>query len=339
LTGVETLPWSWYTDPEILRREQETIFRRAWQYAGPAEHVAEPQTFFTCRVGDIPIVVVRDGDGELRAFVNVCRHRGSIVAEGRGRRATLQCGYHAWTYALDGTLRSAPRAEREQGFEGSDLTLVPAAVESWGPFVFVNPDADAPPLADVLGRLPDVIPDVESLRFHHRSEYELAANWKIACENYLECYHCPVAHPAFSNVVDVHPDAYVLEASETYWSQFARLRDDAAAPGGQFHLIFPNVKLNIYPGPSNLAIGPVLPLGPEQTEGYLDYYFPPDRDEASISDLIAFDDQVGREDARLVESVQRGVRSGVIAHGRLLPESEQLVAAFQQRVAEALHSK
>jgi phenylpropionate dioxygenase-like ring-hydroxylating dioxygenase large terminal subunit len=333
---VETLPWAWYTDPEILRREQQRIFRRTWQYVGPAEHVAEPRTFLAGRAGDLPVVVVRDGDQTLRAFVNVCRHRGSIVAEGRGRRATLQCPYHAWTYGLDGTLRSAPRADRETGFDASDLSLLPIAVDTWGPFAFVHPDAQAPALAETLGRLPELLPDSTSLHFHHRSDYQLEANWKIACENFLECYHCPVAHPEFSAVVDVDPDAYTLEQHETFWSQYARLREDRAAPGGQFHLLFPNVKLNVYPGSPNLSIGPVLPAGPERAEGYLDYFFPADADPAWIEELVAFDDQVGREDTKLVESVQRGVRSGAIEHGRLLPESEQLVAGFQRRIAEAL---
>ena len=336
---METLPYAWYTDPEILRREQERIFRRAWQYAGPAEHVAAPQTFFTCRAGDVPVVVVRDGEGALRAFANVCRHRGSIVAHGRGRRATLQCPYHAWTYELDGTLKAAPRADREPGFDPSGVSLAPAAVETWGPFVFVNPDAEAPPLTETLGALTEVVPDLTSLRFHQRSQYELAANWKIACENYLECYHCPVAHPGFSAVVDVDPDAYVLEPHEAYWSQFAHLRGNACGNAGQFHLVFPNVKLNVYPGPPNLSIGPVLPDGPERAVGYLDYFFPEDADEQWIGELLAFDDQVGREDTKLVESVQRGVRSGVLEHGLLLPESEQLVASFQRRMLLALDDK
>jgi phenylpropionate dioxygenase-like ring-hydroxylating dioxygenase large terminal subunit len=336
---VDTLPWSWYTDPEILRIEQERIFRSAWQYAGAAEHVADPRTFLTCRAGDVPALVVRDEGGVLRGFVNVCRHRGSVVAEGHGRRATLQCPYHAWTYGLDGELRAAPRADRETGFDASGLSLLPLAVDTWGPFVFVNPDASTAPLTETLGRLPELLPDVASLRFHHRSEYELAANWKIACENFLECYHCPVAHPGFSAVVDVDPDAYALEAHETFWSQFARLRNDGDAPAGQFHLVFPNLKLNVYPGPPNLSIGPVLPIGPERSAGYLDYFFPPDAAEDWIRDLTAFDDQVGREDTKLVESVQRGVRSGMIERGHLLPESEQLVAGFQRRLAETLQGK
>jgi phenylpropionate dioxygenase-like ring-hydroxylating dioxygenase large terminal subunit len=332
---METLPWAWYTDLEILRREQELIFRRAWQYAGPAERIAEPKSFLTCQAGDLPVVVVCDEDSDLRAFVNVCRHRGSIVMDGHGRRATLQCSYHAWTYGLDGTLKAAPRADREPEFDSSGLSLLPVSVGTWGPFVFVHPDAEAPPLADTLARLPELVPDLDSLRFHHRAEYELAANWKIACENFLECYHCPVAHPGFSAVVDVDADAYTLEDNETFWSQYARLREDRAA-AGQFHLLFPNVKMNVYPGPPNLSIGPVLPAGPDRTLGYLDYFFPEGADEAWIEELVAFDDQVGREDAKLVESVQRGVRSGAIEHGRLLPQSEQLVAAFQRRVLETL---
>ena len=114
VAGQHTLPWSWYEDPEQARRERHLIFRRAWQYAGRLDQVAEPGSFFTCDAGGIPLVVVRDREGTLRAFVNVCRHRGSLVCEGEGRRETLQCPYHAWTYGLDGSLRAAPRADPDR---------------------------------------------------------------------------------------------------------------------------------------------------------------------------------------------------------------------------------
>ena len=136
-----TLPFDWYSDPAVLRLERERIFRRAWQYAGRTGQVAEPGAFFTCDAGGLPIVVVRGKDDGLRAFLNVCRHRGSLVCEGEGRRETLQCPYHAWTYDLDGSLRAAPRTDREPGFDRSDLGLRPVAVDAWGPFVFVNPDS------------------------------------------------------------------------------------------------------------------------------------------------------------------------------------------------------
>src|SRR5919201_3535809 len=146
-----TLPWDWYVSGDVLAREQERIFRRAWTYACPCEWVSEPGAFVACSAGDVPLVVVRGGDGELRAFVNVCRHRGSVIASGRGRRETLQCPYHAWTYDLDGKLRKAPRSEREEEFHGEELSLRPARVDTWGPFVFVNADEDGEPLQEALG--------------------------------------------------------------------------------------------------------------------------------------------------------------------------------------------
>ena len=143
-TAQATLPWSWYSDPDVLRLEQERIFRRGWQYAGPAELVAEPGAYLTCRAGDVPIVVVRGRDDELRAFLNVCRHRGSVIVEGSGRRETLQCPYHAWTYDLDGSLRAAPRSG-ELGVDG--ICLLQLAVATWGPVIFVSPE----PVAIALG--------------------------------------------------------------------------------------------------------------------------------------------------------------------------------------------
>src|SRR5918996_6471649 len=190
----ETLPANWYSDPALLRLEQERIFSRFWQYAGCAELVAEPGSYLTSFAAHIPIVVARDPAGTLRAFVNVCRHRGHVVADGAGRRNALQCPYHAWMYDLDGTLRAAPRSEREPGFDPGCYSLLPVSVATWGPFVFVNPDADAAPLEEALGPLPGFVAEsggeLARLRFRQRSDWETAANWKIVLENYLECYHC-----------------------------------------------------------------------------------------------------------------------------------------------------
>jgi choline monooxygenase len=379
-TTQATLPWSWYSDPEVLRREQERIFRHAWQYACPADLVTEPGAYCAGSVGDIPVVVVRGRDGTLRAFLNVCRHRGSVLAHGTDRRETLQCHYHAWTYDLDGTLRTAPRAQREPGFDAHGIALLPLAVETWGPLVFVNPDPDAAPLGESLEPVTELLAreiDVEALHFRRRSEFELACNWKVAVENYLECYHCPVAHPGFSEVVDVTPDAYRLEVHERSSSQFGPLRADVEMGGrfdrssqtdarakpvraevgiasdafgrgrdpgmlsvaeGQFHWLWPVTKLYVLPGPQNLAAGPLTPLGPERTAGFLDYFFAGDMGPGheDVEELLALDDQVGDEDRVLVEAVQRGVRSGLLEEGVLMPESERLVAHFQRLVREAL---
>jgi carnitine monooxygenase subunit len=342
-----TLPWSWYTDPAVLELERERIFRGSWQYVGRTDEVAEPDSYATTRAGQVPVVLVRDEEGTLRAFLNVCRHRGSLVCEGSGKRATLQCPYHAWTYGLDGRLLVAPRGDRE-GLVTDDISLVPLELGTWGPFVFVNPDPEADPLADFLEDVPERVAaagiDVNDLRFLRRSESELAANWKLCAENFLECYHCAVAHPGFSAVVDVSPASYLLETGRTRMSQFGAPRPDPRGSydpadeveRGQFHLLFPNTVLNVMPGRPNLSIGPIVPIASDRTSRFLDYLVAPDADDAWIEEMLAFDAQVGDEDTRLVERVQQGVATGLIDEGVLLPESERHVAHFQALVVGAL---
>jgi choline monooxygenase len=343
----QTLAWSAYSDPALPTLERERIFARAWQYVGHLGELGDGAGYFASRVGDLPVVVTRDRDGAVRAFLNVCRHRGSVIAAGAAARETLQCPYHAWTYGLDGALKAAPRSAREPAFDTDGISLRPASAGTWGPFVFVSPDPDAVPLADVLGKLPELVAaggvTVERLELHCRSESALAANWKLVAENFLECYHCSVAHPGFSALVDVSPDAYELGLDRSFSSQFGPVRVDGGGlntDGGvtrsQFHFLWPNTMVNIFPGRENLSIGPLLPAGPERTERFLDYFFGPGVDGAWIAELLEFDGRVGTEDKVLVENVQRGVATGLIERGRLLPESERLIADFQQRVRDAL---
>ena len=328
---MRTLPYSWYLDDEVLARERAALFAPAWQYAGHMGDLPSPGSYFTVRVADVPLVVVRDRDDVLRAFVNVCRHRGAEVVSGAGPCSTLQCHYHAWTYALDGALRAAPRSDADPEFDKADLGLRPASVDTWGPFVFVNASEDAPPLADTLGDLPSLTAsrglDLTALAFHHRVSYGVDANWKVAIENYLECYHCAVAHPSFSDVVDVRPDAYELDAHATFASHYAPARNGSGS--GQFHLVWPSLKVNVMPGPPNLSIGPMWPVSTSRTEGFLDYFFAPDATPEFVESFLELDDQVGAEDTELVASVQRGMASGAFEHGRLLLPSERLIAAVQ----------
>jgi len=336
-TDASTLPFAWYSDEETLRRERARIFARSWQYAGRAAEVAAPGSFLATDAGGVPLLVVRDQGGELRAFLNVCRHRGAVLTDGCGTRETIQCHYHAWTYDLDGSLRAAPRSDREPGFDMDDWSLLPASVECWGPFLFVNPDPDAMPLAEHLGELPEILArdlDLDGIAFHSRVEFGVNANWKIVVENFLECYHCATAHPGFSAEVDVHPDRYKLEAHSTFSAQFCAAKK--TGEHGQFHLIYPNTGLNVFPGPPNLSIGPIAPAGTGRTERYLDYFFAPDVDDEWLREFFTFDGQVGKEDAVLVESVHRGMASGMLEQGRLLLNSEPLLAAFQGWVADRL---
>jgi choline monooxygenase len=343
-----TIPWDWYADPSVARLEQERIFGRTWQYAGHTGDLTEPGSFVTTRAGHVPIVLVRNHDHELRAFVNVCRHRGSLLCDGAGRRETLQCPYHAWTYDLDGSLRTAPRADTEPGFDRERLGLVPVAVDTWGPFVFVNPDATGGTLEEHLGDLPQLIAgggvDVDALVFHQRAETEYEANWKVCVENFLECYHCAVAHPSFSKAIDVAPGVYTLEEHPTFASQYGPAKNGGGgvydAVGeverGQFHLLFPGTTINVMPGRGNLSIGPIVPRAAEGTYRFLDYFFLPGTDKWWIADYLELDRQVGAEDRVLVERVQVGMRSGVITEGALMPESERLIAHFERLLLEAL---
>ncbi len=348
-----SLPASWYTDPALMEHERERIFRRAWQYVGRAEQVARVGDFFSATVADVPVVVVR-GERELRAFVNVCRHRRHEVVTGAGNRRTLQCPYHAWTYDLDGRLRAAPRSQNEAAFDLADYPLLSAAVGTWGPFVFVNLDAGARPLAHYLGDLPSIVAGgsltLEQLQFQDREDWQASANWKVMIENFLECYHCPVQHPGFSTVVDVDEDTYVLEAHGWFSSQVAPVRRAAlegrgrkpaydargAVTQAQYHYLWPNFTLSINPGHPNLSLDVWVPAGPERTRGFSEHWFGPDVPEVARREMIDFNRQVSREDDRLTDSVQRGLRAALPARGRFLTRSEHLIVHFQKLVLDAL---
>ena len=327
-----TLPSAWYVEPAQLEGELERVFDRSWQYAGPAELVAEPGTYLTTRAGRVPIVVTRDEDG-LNAFVNVCRHRGAEVARERnGRRRSLQCHYHAWTYGLDGRLRAAPRTT---GLDLSDVALPRAGVGLWGPFAFVNPDPDAAPLEDALGELPAIVGDaavpLDTLRPRRSSSYEIEANWKLVVDNYLECYHCPVAHPGFSKAFDV--DEYTLTEYPTFSVQRTPGRE---AGEGLYAFLWPNFTLNVYPGPGNVSVNLFVPLATDRTLALFEYYLADEVSEAEADEFVAFVDQVQREDTELCESAQRGLRSGRLERGLLVPGREDGLRHFQRLVAKAV---
>ena len=348
-----TIPTSWYVDPEVFERERTAIFERSWQYVGKADELARPGDYLTARVGRVPVVVVRNGSGDLAGFVNVCLHRCAEVVRGAGHRSTLQCHYHAWTYGLDGRLLSAPRSEREACFSTSDYRLEPIQVGQYGPFVFVNLSSAAPSFEDSLGELPDRLADggldLDGLVAVERSEWEVAANWKVVVENYDECYHCPVAHPSFTRLMEVDPDRYALEAG-SWWSRASTpLRSwpegravelpydpTGEVTVGQFGYLWPNFTLVQNPGPPNAMAFYFVPLAPERTLVVSEYLFAPGTPPGLVRDMIEFNLAVGAEDQALVESVQRGAASGRVGNGRLLLDSERLIQHFHALVAGAL---
>jgi phenylpropionate dioxygenase-like ring-hydroxylating dioxygenase large terminal subunit len=181
------------------------------------------------------------------------------------------------------------------------------------------------------------------------SGWPIEANWKVVMENFLECYHCPTAHPGFSKIIDVNPDSYRLQAHPTFASQIGPVRASALAGNGrapytprgdviqaQYHFLFPSTTVNVAPGIPNISLERYVPDGVRRTVDVTDYYFGPGASPEEIDELMAWDNQVAEEDVALVQSVQRGLDSGVVSQGRLMAESEQLIAYFQCRVRDSV---
>ena len=349
----ESLPASWYTDPSITDREVQQVFRKSWNYLGPLSQLAHLGDYITGYAGGIPVVVIRNASG-LAGFVNVCRHRRHEVMQGRGNVRAMRCGYHAWTYDLAGCLKGAPRSAAEPNFRLENYPLLPLRVEALGPFVFVNIDHEAQPVRAYFGNLLDIIAasgiDLDTLELHSREDWQSHSNWKTMLENYLECYHCPVAHPSFSAAIDVRPENYNLTAHGWFSSQVGQVRQTAlegksqvkiydargAVEQSQYHLLWPNMTININPGFPNLSIDLWIPDGPNRTKGFSEQYFAPGVSEEFVQELIAFNKAVGAEDDVLTDSVQRGLLGGIPERGRFLTNSEHLVIHFQKLIVNAL---
>ena len=199
LAEATTIPASWYVDPAMLPLEKARIFGNTWQIVGRLDQLQKPGDFFTCQVVDEPLVITRATDGTIHAFYNVCRHRAGVVADGSGNRKALQCSYHGWTYSLDGRLLTTPEFEGVRCFDKAANGLVPVLVDTWGPFIFVNLDPQALPLHDILGAIPAETQHMPLTRmgYYKRIDYEIACNWKVYVDNYLEGYHIPLAHPGW----------------------------------------------------------------------------------------------------------------------------------------------
>jgi phenylpropionate dioxygenase-like ring-hydroxylating dioxygenase large terminal subunit len=345
-----TFPARWYSDPAVYELELELIFARSWQLVGPLHRVAGPGDFMVGAAGHVPVVIARDRDGELNGFVNVCRHRAYPVAREDGCRKTLQCQYHGWTYELDGRLRRAPRAEREPGFERSDFSLVPVAVDTWDGFVFVNPDPDAGSLRDAFPEL-DGISAARGVTFAgfdyvDRWHYDIAANWKVWVENATECYHCPTVHAkSFSDAWDVDVDVYEYVNAGGIMAQFTpfnrsakRYRPDrdgiATDRGFRFVYLWPCsfVAVDDYVA----FTGMIVPTGPESCRFSADVYVNPACDQAFLDQWMEMYNRTVAEDTDAVAVQQPGLRSRMVPHGRLMPGSESSIAHFHRLVWEAL---
>ena len=324
-----------YIDPAFLEAERAEIFRRSWQFLCHEEKLREPGSYVTARIQDRGIVAVRGTDGALRAFYNVCKHRGHELLAGAGRARQITCPYHAWTYALDGRLRRARHSERIENFDASAISLTPVQVEVFCHLVFVNLDGEAPPLAEQTGgglvrEVMGYAPDLASLTFAHRLTYTLRANWKAVVDNFLECYHCPVAHRDFVSLVEM--DTYRVTTHGIWSSHMAkagRAENSAYGIGGAsvtdhaVWYLWPNTALMRYPGRGNFMVWRFVPVGPEETYEEFDFFFENETPTEAEMEAIRYIDEVLQpEDIGLVESVQRGMRTPAFERGRYVVDPE-----------------
>lgn len=343
-----TLHAALYTDSKVFSAEKEKIFSRTWQVIGHASQVANIGDYFTTELVGEPLVCVRGADGTLRGFYNVCRHRAGPAAEGCGSRKLFRCGYHGWTYDLDGTLISATVIEGVKGFCAEDFALVPVRVAEWFNLVFVNLDPEARPLLESLDELPkqaDKFPFSEMKLFERRT-YDMKCNWKTYVDNYLEGYHLPSIHPGLNRELDYN--AYVVEPHGGYVRQLSPIRGAQAGDTSprryqearedlttDYFWIFPNWMLNCYP--DNVSLNIVLPLEPERTLAIFEWYLP-EQDHASSAAKasVEFSDQIQIEDVMICETVQKNLRSRSYSRGRYSVKQEKGVHAFHRMYAERM---
>lgn len=346
-----TIPSRLYVDPVYASLEEEKVFGRTWQLVGRADQVAESGQFFTADIAREGIVVLRDG-GQLRGFHNICLHRAGPVAQGCGKRNTLQCRYHGWTYRLNGELLRAPEMEESVGFRADEMRLMAVQVAAWGPLVFACLDLKAPPLAHFLEDIPERAArfHAETMRYVMRKSWTVQCNWKVYVDNYLEGYHVPVVHPGLHREIDY--DQYRVEPHRYYSLQHAPLRPIAGSGAGvdrkyvpshdaddaQYYWLFPNMMLNVYQGQMQTNV--VLPRGADACEVVFEWFAnDPPADAATDpawTKLVAFSDEIQLEDIEICEQVQKNLRSRSYDRGRYSPTRENGVHHFHSLLHEFL---
>ncbi len=366
LDRARTIPASWYQHPRCYEAERAAVFGDTWLVAGRRDLVAAPGSYLTAEIVGEPILVVRDLDGTLRAFVNVCRHRAAlVVTEECGTATRLRCRYHGWTYDLAGRLRGVPEFDGVAEFCREEQGLPPLAVAEWGPYVWVHGGTHPPALTDFLTPLPErTAGRLDRLLFAQRRSYDLACNWKVFVDNYLDGgYHVNTVHPSLAGVLDY--SRYRTEVFGHTSVQISPLKPPDAASavpptflsaqaeadmnvGGTivagvrsgteaaYWWVFPNFMLNLYDGLMDTNL--VLPLGPARCRVVFDFFFTEGTAETLIRDSIAITDRIQQEDAAICEEVQRGLGSRSYNTGRFSVRREAAGYHFHQLLGRRLRA-
>jgi glycine betaine catabolism A len=358
--GAMTLPRPFYADPELFRREQEMIFYAEWLCAGREERIPHPGDYFVRNIGTESVLFVRDRDGAVRAFHNVCRHRGArlCAAESGQFDGNIRCPYHAWTYALDGRLLGASSMRGLPGFDVADYPLHPVGVAVWEGFIFFSLAAEPEPFeashAPLLGKFTRY--HLPALRMARRIDYDVRANWKLLFENYSECYHCSPIHPALvklspadSGENDLTSGPFLggfMTVSPGYESLSVSgnacaipVSDDLPPQDRDrvyYYSIFPNMLLSLHP--DYVMVHTFWPQSHERTLIECEWLFHPDaaaHPDFNPDDGVQFWDRVNREDWHVCELSQQGISSRAYTPGPYSPR-ESLSAAFDREVLRVL---
>ncbi|MBM2615048.1 ring-hydroxylating oxygenase subunit alpha [Actinoplanes sp. LDG1-06] len=322
-----------YTDPKWLDADLRAVLARTWQWVCHVEKLRAPGAYVAVTVAGMPVAVVRDRAGELRAFYNVCKHRAHELLTGAGTTGTIVCPYHAWVYDLDGSLRNARHTATMPDFDKSAICLDRVRVEEFGGFVYVNLDPAAEPL---IAQAPDLAadiarwaPDVAELTFAKRLTYDIRSNWKNVVDNFLECYHCHIAHREFVALVDM--DTYEVRTHGIWSSHFA---EAGQGDNSAYHVsgasvtqhavwwLWPNTCLLRYPGRGNFMVLQIVPAGVDRTLETWDFFFETPHLEEPEREAVRYIDEVlQQQDITIVESVQRGMSTPAFDQGRIVYDS------------------
>ncbi len=352
-----TLPSRYYTDPAIYELEKERIFYRSWMYLCHASQVPEPGDYLAGAVIDQGVFVVRDRNGDLRGFHNVCQHRAHQLLEGSGTlKAVITCPYHAWAYGLDGSLRTARNCEHVASFDKGEFSLRPVGVEVMCDMVFVNLDCEAAPLAEqapgLAGAIAAELPywnDLELAETYDFGGRAMEAGWKVVIDNYVECYHCEVAHPQFCDIISMPAYEHTIDgitALQKGWevrhdNSAYHLEPDARMPHSLFWYVWPTTTINVMPGDGDLLITSAVPTGHLSTR-FVNHRLSPGGRPDSPDRRKYLENVLGTEDLLLCESVQRGLFSRGYDQGRFIVDDERsgigehVVHHFHRLVREAL---
>ena len=349
--GARTLPQRYFVSPDIFAEEQTRIFAAEWVCAGHQSQVARGGDYFVAQVAGESLLIVRDKTGELQAFYNVCRHRGTrLCEEMSGHAMAIQCPYHAWTYALDGQLVGAPHMDDVPGFSKADYPLHKVNVAVWEGFVFLNLASNPIPPGDWFAPLSGKFShwNLPRLRSARRIEYDVQANWKLIFENYSECYHCPLVHPALSRVSpydsaenDLVQGPFLGGFMEIAKGKSLTMSGNACAlPVGNipdaddqrvfYYSIFPNMLLSMHP--DYVMVHQLWPQSPGRTLIVCGWYFHPEAARTpgfNPEDAVAFWDMTNQQDWHVCELSQKGIASRAYQPGPYSPR-ESIPAAWDR---------